>query len=77
MTHRYSPTAAERQARDEAPAQQLAHLHQQLTASVVELVNGLVAEMLTAAARFHSCDSTAIRQLMCDTSPSTDVRHMV
>jgi hypothetical protein len=55
MARRYSPTAAERQAREEARAQQVAQLHQQLTAGVLELVNGESWQaMLTAAARFHS-----------------------
>jgi hypothetical protein len=55
MARRYSPTAADRQARDEARAQQVAQLHRQLTAGVVELVNGASWQaMLAAAARFQS-----------------------
>jgi hypothetical protein len=55
MTRRHSPTAAERQAREEARAQQVTQLHQQLTAGVVELVNGESWQaMLAAAARFHT-----------------------
>jgi hypothetical protein len=55
MTRRHSPTAAERQAREEARAEQLIELHQQLTAGVVELVNGEAWQaMLAAAARFHT-----------------------
>lgn len=55
MTRRYSPTVAERQAREEARAQQVAQLHQQLTAGVLELVSGESWQaMLTAAARFHA-----------------------
>jgi antirestriction protein ArdC len=55
MARRHSPTAAERQAREEARAEQLARLHQQLTAGVLELVNDESWHaMLTAAARFHT-----------------------
>jgi hypothetical protein len=55
MGRRHSPTAAERQARDEARAEQLTKLHEQLTAGVAELVEGdSWKAMLTAAARFHT-----------------------
>jgi antirestriction protein ArdC len=55
MARRYSPTAAERQAREEARADQLTRLHQQLTAGVLELVKGESWQaMLAAAARFHT-----------------------
>jgi antirestriction protein ArdC len=55
MTRRHSPTAAERQAREEARADQLIELHQRLTSGVVGLVNGESWQaMLAAAARFHS-----------------------
>ena len=55
MGRRHSPTAAERHARDEARAEQLTKLHEQLTAGVAELVEGdSWKAMLTAAARFHT-----------------------
>jgi antirestriction protein ArdC len=55
MGRRYSPTAEERQAREEARAEQLAKLHEKLTAGVTEFVKGESWQaMLAAAARFHS-----------------------
>jgi antirestriction protein ArdC len=55
MAGRYSPTAAERQAREEAREAKLTELHEQLSAGVAELVNGEKWQaMLAAAARFPS-----------------------
>jgi hypothetical protein len=52
---RFSPTAAEREARQEAREAQLTQLHEQLSAGVAELVKGEAWQaMLAAAARFHS-----------------------
>jgi hypothetical protein len=52
---RHSPTDAERQAREEARAEQLTKVHEQLTAGVLELVKGESWQaMLAAAARFHT-----------------------
>jgi antirestriction protein ArdC len=55
MARRYSSTAAEREARKEARETQLTQIHEQLSAGIVELVNGEKWQaMLAAAARFHS-----------------------
>jgi antirestriction protein ArdC len=55
MARRYSPTAAERQAREEAKAERLTELHAQLAAGVENLMQGEAWQaMLAAAARFHS-----------------------
>lgn len=54
MGRRYSPTAEERRVREEARAEQLTKLHEQLSTGVAELVKGEAWQAMLAAARFHS-----------------------